>query len=134
MADYNIGDFPYTNQENYRKKRPRPPINPESTEEDIESNQTVPGQAMTIQEIFDRSMRGILEPEDAASFLDFESLDSIMDRPVDLTDIDASRERLVELQTEIESQIAELEQVEEEEPPAEEPPVEEPPVEDEPGQ
>ena len=108
MADYNIGDFPYMNQENYTKKRPEPSFNPEMSESDAKTNKTVPGDGISIHDILDRAMRGMpVPPGKEVIYLDSEDIEAIdgLYTPglTDLTDLDALGAKVADLQQRIEA-------------------------------
>ena len=110
MTDYNKGEFPFYNSQNYLTKRPDQTENPEMSEEDERTNQTVPGQVMSMQEILERSTRGQIIPTTEAVFLDQEQLDRIRSLPDDLTDLDALADDILRIQQDIDDAIKKREE------------------------
>lgn len=103
--DYNVGEYPYINQENYSQRRPPREFNPEMTEETEESNMAVPNQTMTIREIYERSLRGVAPVLTDEQYLDEEDLDRIQSLPSDLTDLDLLRDKINQISADIEEAI-----------------------------
>ena len=76
--DYNTGEVPYTNQSNYnQRKRPERPLDPVSI--------TVPGEAMTIQEIMERALGGMPIERENYGYFDQEDIDKISKSRIILT-------------------------------------------------
>ncbi len=101
--DWNQGIVDYRNQKNYNDGRP---IDGRKTQAGGVS-QTVQGETMTIKEIMDRAMQGIRPEQSNLQFFDIEELDNIRDFPVDLTDLDATKTELAEIQLSVDEAIAE---------------------------
>lgn len=100
--DYNTGEVPYTNQSNYnQRKRPERPLDPVSI--------TVPGEAMTIQEIMERALGGMPIERENYGYFDQEDIDKISKfyapHNLDLTDLDELRNEVAEFQAAVDNAI-----------------------------
>lgn len=107
MIDYNTGEFPYFNQENYKRRRQE--ISPRfGLEINDEPSVTIPDDAMSIQEIFNRSVAGGIPPERRnIAYFDTEDVELInhFNAPgaLDLTDLDELQRKVSSLQAAIET-------------------------------
>lgn len=104
--DYNTGEFPYNNQENYNRRRPT--VDPDDElyrEVPKGDSMTVPGQTLTIKQIMERALNGIKPDLQESPFFDVEDLEMLQEFPIDLTDLDESRAHLVYAQRALDEAI-----------------------------
>ncbi len=129
MIDWNIGEVDYLNQANYNAKRLIRNDPAWGREENLNPSRTVEGDALTIGEIMERALNGIVPPRKQVLFFDQSDMEAIRSFPIDLTDLESTRNELIDIQTRIDEAIA-AEAAEEPvvEPPVIVPPVVEPPV------
>ncbi len=102
VIDYNKGVVSYMNQANYTEKRVHP-----QGEINNDPSETIPGETLTIKEIMARALNGVGPATSNVEFFDQIELDNIQSFPTDLTDLDASRQELIDIQASIDEAIAE---------------------------
>lgn len=118
--NYNIGEFNYANSENYGRRRPLNTVLQRSTsgrrEHPSGESQTVQGETMSIKEIMARALNGIAPIGREFPYFDQEDLDNIRSFPIDLTDLDNTREEIENLGAVVTEAIAARDAEEAEEP------------------
>jgi len=72
-------------------------------------SQTVPGEALSLKEIFERANNGIAPKIVKAEYMDQENLDILNDRAIDLVDLQEQRDALTALEADINEEIARVE-------------------------